>query len=286
MIREAKSTERSGRAPAGSVASVSLVAAALTLILAAQLFRLQSDGRSAAAIAMAADMDMRDMGRFWSFPILQASGLVALAFAYVTAVLGLVDGIGKASGRALPKLECLHRRTSWAVVVLLAVHIVATTLDAMGDSWRTVLIPGTWASQGWPAAVTGYNTGIVATYLLVLLGPTYYARRLVSVRIWRLVHRGVVAFYALSVWHAMILGLDLAYYTWLRPLVWSLQIPLVVLLMIRLYRAAWPPLVRTRSSATRTVQVASVIAFALCGLAAVAILVIVVTGHSGFIATV
>ena len=282
MRREATSVEGSGRA----AVIVALVAAAMTLIIAAQLFRLQSVGKSAAAIAMAADMDMRDTRKYWSFPILQASGLVALALAYVTAVLGLVDGIGKATGRASPRLEHVHRQISWAVVVLLAVHMVATALDAMGDSWRTVLIPGSWASQGWPAAVTGYNTGIFAAYLLAILGPTYYARRVLSVRTWRLVHRGMAAFYVLSIWHAMILGLDLAYYPWLRPLIWSLQIPLAMLVMVRLYRSAWPSTVRERRPTTRASQIVSAIAFVACGLAAIAILVIVLTGRTGFISTV
>lgn len=41
---------------------------------------------------------------------------------------------------------------SLLVIGLVIVHVVATALDAMGDSVKTVLIPWQWANQGWPEA--------------------------------------------------------------------------------------------------------------------------------------
>ena len=262
-----------------------LVAAGLTWLIAAQILRLQAIGRSAAAIAMAADMDMRDTRKYWSFPILQASGLVALAFAYVAGLLGLAQGVGKSRGRAPAGLERVHRHLSWVVIVLVAIHMVATSLDAMGDNWRTVLIPGTWAKQGWPAAVTGYNTGIGATYLLLLVGPSFYARRWIGPGQWRVLHRCVGIFYLLSLWHAMVLGLDVAYYAWLRPLIWLLQLPLLALLMVRLYQPAWRVPASGRSTGA-AMRIACSVLFVACAIAALGLVLIVVSGNSGFIATV
>jgi len=277
--------EQSGRSPVRAVLTVFLIAAALTVLIAAQIYRLQAVGRSAAAIAMAADMDMRDTGKYWSFPILQASGLVALAFAYVAALLGLWQAVGKSASLQSARLERLHRHVSWVVVTLILIHVLATALDAMGDNWRTVLIPGTWAKQGWPAAVTGYNTGIAAVYLLLLVGPTYYLRRMIGPIRWRIVHRAVAAFYVLSIWHAMILGLDLAYYTWMRPLIWLLQLPLLALLMIRLYRAAWAGSAGT-CSANFVLRITCSTLFVVCAMAAIGLLLLVLSGRAGFIATV
>ena len=197
----------------GSATAVAAIGVFATLVLTARIYALQSVGKSAAAIAMAADMNMRDMAIFWSFPILQASGLTGLLFAYVAALLGLWQATLKGAGRAPgPWLDRLHRHVALLVVGLVLVHILATSLDAMGDSWRTVLIPGTWARQGWPQAVTGYNTGILAVYLLLLAAPSFYLRSWLGAHRWRLLHRLVLVFYLLTIWHAMILGLDLAYY--------------------------------------------------------------------------
>jgi predicted ferric reductase len=277
--------EQSGRSPVRSVLTVFLVAAVLTLLIAGQIYRLQASGRSAAAIAMAADMDMRDTGKYWSFPILQASGLVALAFAYVAALLGLWQAIGKSAHLQYARIERLHRHVSWVVVTLILIHVLATTLDAMGDNWRTVLIPGTWATQGWPAAVTGYNTGIAATYLLLGVAPTYYLRQMIGSSRWRIVHRAVLIFYVLSIWHAMTLGLDLAYYSWMRPLIWLLQLPLLALLMIRLHRLAWAESAGTRS-ANLAVRITCSTLFVVCAMVAIGLLLLVLTGRAGFIATV
>lgn len=269
-----------------SATVVAVIGLAATLAVAARIYELQSAGKSAAAIAMAADMNMRDVKTFWSFPLLQASGLVGLLFAYVAALLGLWQANLKAAGR-MPKrwLEPLHRHVALMVVGLVLVHMLATSLDAMGDSWRTVLIPGTWAQKGWPKAVTGYNTGIAAAYVLLLVAPSFYLRRFLGTRRWRLLHRLVLVFYLLSIWHAMILGLDLAYYAWLRPLIWLAQIPLLILLMRRLY----PSIVTNPSRIglrALLVRIACAGLFFFSAATAAGVIFLVLTGRSGFIPTV
>jgi len=268
-----------------SATAVAAMGIAITLGLAARIYALQSAGKSAAAIAMA-DMNMRDMATFWSFPLVQSSGLVGLLFAYVAALLGLWQANLKAVGKTpRPSLEPLHRHVALLVVGLVLVHMLATSLDAMGDSWRTVLIPGTWARQGWPEAVVGYNTGILAAYLLLLVAPSFYLRNSLGIIRWRLLHRFVLVFYLLSIWHAMILGLDLAYYVWLRPVIWLAQIPLLLLLTTRLYRATTTNPAKTGLSAV-LVRIACVGLFMLSAATTATVLYLVFTGRSGFIATV
>ena len=148
-----------------------------------------------------------------------------------------------------------------------------------------MLIPGQWASQGWPQAVWGYNAGIFAVYILVLVAPTYYLRRMVGLSRWRFVHRFVLVFYGLSVWHALVLGLDVGYYSWLRPLIWLLQVPLLALLIRRLRG----PLRSDRkiSGSRRLALLATRYGLqALSAAAILAIVALVVTGHSGLVATV
>jgi sulfoxide reductase heme-binding subunit YedZ len=269
-----------------SALGVGVVGVLVTLSLTCWVYQLQAQGRSAAALAMSKDMDMRDMSTYWAFPLLQASGLTGLLFAYCSAFLGLQQ-----AGRAIARfplnrqqIDRLHRHVSVLVVALVLVHMIATAFDAMGDTWETVLIPGTWAKQGWPQAVFGYNIGIVASYLLMLLAPTFYARRTIGPVRWRLLHRFVLLFYVLSIWHAMILGLDVAYYGWIRPAMWLAQIPLLLLFMRWL-----TPHVRSSAAGgiqNRLVKACCAVLFAVSAVTILAMLAIVITGRSGFIATV
>src|SRR5579875_2650504 len=61
----------------------------------AWLAGLQARGRSAAAVGMA-NMHMNRMGVFWAFPVLQATGIAALLWAYAGVTLGLTE-----SGRSI-----------------------------------------------------------------------------------------------------------------------------------------------------------------------------------------
>jgi hypothetical protein len=247
---------------------------------------LQARGHSAAALAMP-DMHMQNLHKFWSFPLLQASGLTALLFAYLSMILGLQQPARAVRGFPLPyrQIDRLHRQISLLVIGLVGVHVLATALDAMGDSWKTVLIPWQWANQGWPQAVWGYTTGIIALWVLVIVAPTYYVRRLIRLKRWRFLHRFVTAFYAFSVWHALILGADMDHYPWVRPVTWLLQIPVLVLFVRRLCQ----PMRRARHVSAGLQPMLRAARYTLAGascLAVVAIAAMVLTGHSGFIARV
>jgi len=200
------------------------------------LYSLQSADQSAAAIGMSS-MHMNRMGVFWSFPLLQASGLAALIWAYLGVALGLVQ-----SGRNLHWLplskgqtDRLHRQISLLVIGLILVHAVATAFDAMGDNLKTVFVP--W-QESWTAAVFAYNIGIFALYLALLLGPTYYLRSRLGPRTWRIAHRFVLVVYILAVWHTLIIGADVDYYSWIRRFIWMMQVPLLAVFVWRLLRPA------------------------------------------------
>jgi hypothetical protein len=230
---------------------------------------LQAQDRSAAALSMAS-MHMNRMSVFWAFPILQAAGIAALIWAYAGVALGLTE-----SGRGIAwlplrrrELDRLHRHISVLVIVLIAIHALATAFDAMGDSLATVLVPG---QESWGAAKWAYDLGIIAFYLALLLGPTYYLRRRIGPRAWRFAHRFVVVVYILSVWYTLILGADVEHYGWVRPFIWLVQIPLLALLGWRLTHPASRG--RTRSGAVIRYGLTAV-----CAAAAIGIVIAVGTG--------
>lgn len=247
---------------------------------------LQAHGRSAAALAMS-DMHMQNLGKFWSFPLLQASGLTALAFAYLSMLLGLQQSSRGLAWLPLShrQIDRFHRQISLLVLGLVAIHSGATAADAMGDSWKTILIPWQWSHQGWAQAVWGYTTGIIAMWALILVAPTFYVRRLIRTDRWRFIHRFVVVFYVFSIWHALILGVDMDHYGWVRPVTWLLQIPLLVLVIRRLrlpLRSGRQLSARRQAWIRRTRRLLT----ALSANAILAIVGVVVSGNSGFIANV
>jgi len=244
---------------------------------------LQAKNKSAAALAMSS-MHMDRMHTFWSFPILQASGLAALIWAYVGVSLGLLESGRTVSWLPLnrPQLDRLHRQISLLVLALMTVHVVATAFDAMGDSWRTITIPWQWSNQGWPQAVTGYTTGIIAFYLAFILGPTYYVRKTIGVARWRFLHRFSVVVYILSFWHTLILGLDISHYGWVRPFMWLMQVPLLVLFARRLLQPAAGT--KRSSGAGRQARVVTSRGLALASaVGVIVVLAVVLTGNSDFI---
>ena len=240
---EAVSPGRGGPSSAVlSWAGIGLLGVLTFLPLDIWIRNLQAQGKSAAALAMS-DMHMEQMHKFWAFPVLQATGLAGLIWAYVGVALGLFESGKTVSWFPLsrPRVDRLHRQISLLV--------------------------------------------IVAFYLALLLGPTYYLRRLIGVTRWRFLHRFVVVVYILSFWHAMILGLDVSHYGWVRPFMWLMQIPLLVLFVRRLLQ----PAAGSRGLSRRRVQARAATARGLAvasGVAIVAVAAIVATGNSDFIHTV
>lgn len=252
-----------------SAVVAALLGAATALPFYAVLQHQQAQGTSAAALGMPA-MHMERMDVYWAFPILQATGIVALIWSYAGVALGLLESGNRPSwwlwSRATTNRT--HRHISLVVLGLVLVHAVATAYDAMGDDWMTAFVP--WQSS-WTDAVPAYNLGIFALYAAVLLGPTYYLRRLLGARRWRFLHRFVLVVYVLSVWHTLLLGVDFSHYPWVRTATWLVQVPLLALLARRLLQA---PHSRGLAAAVRGAVVgASLVAIA-------AILVLVLTGNS------
>jgi sulfoxide reductase heme-binding subunit YedZ len=117
------------------------------------------------------------------------------------------------------------------MIALMAVGLHGAAL--LADPW---LQPGV-AGITVPFAL-GYRpgftaAGIVAGYLALLLGPTFYLRRRIGGRTWRRMHRATVVVWLLSVVHALGSGSD-ASSLWLRLLVLAPALPIVYAFTIRM----------------------------------------------------
>lgn len=164
--------------------------------------------------------------------ISRASGVMALVLVSLSVLMGLAM-----AARALP-----HARSKRAVARLHE-HIALTALGAtaahgaslLGDGW---LRPGL-SGIAVPFAMT-YRppftaAGILAGYLLALVGPSFYLRRRIGAGRWRKLHRVSSAVWALAVVHTLGAGSD-ATAPWLRAIVLAPFAPIVYLLVLRTLR--------------------------------------------------
>lgn len=169
--------------------------------------------------------------RYLWWLVSDASGIVALMLVSVSVLLGLAMAARAISSpRGRRAAARLHEHVALASLAAVAVHGLALLGDQwLKPGWRGIVVPFTLSYR---PAFTGI--GIVAGYVAVLLGPTFYLRRRIGVRRWRALHRATVIVWVLSVGHALGAGSD-ASRLWLRALVLAPVAPIVYLLVLRAF---------------------------------------------------
>lgn len=122
----------------------------------------------------------------------------------------------------------MHEQIALTALAAIAVHGLAMLGDHwLKPGWRGITIP---FALGYRPGFTGI--GIIAGYLAVLLGPSFYLRRRIGARRWRTLHRATVIVWMLSVVHALGAGSDGAK-LWLRAVALAPMVPIVYLLVVR-----------------------------------------------------
>jgi len=127
----------------------------------------------------------------------RAAGITALLAASAAVAAGLL--VHRRRG-----LRAVHEALSLATLIALAVHALSLLGDGyLRPSLADVTVP----------FVSGYHrlwmtTGIVAGWLLVLLGLSYYVRTRIGVARWRRLHRYTAVAWVLGIVHALAMGTD------------------------------------------------------------------------------
>jgi sulfoxide reductase heme-binding subunit YedZ len=155
----------------------------------------------------------------------RASGILALVLISLSVVLGLAMAARVLRGPKLKRAVVrFHEHVALVAIAAIAVHGLAL----LGDHW---LKPG-WRGIAIPFAMSyrpGYTgIGIIAGYLAVLLGPSFYLRRRIGARRWRRLHRATVLVWLLAAVHTIGAGTDGAT-PWLRVVV-LVPLPAIVYL--------------------------------------------------------
>ncbi|MGW8659477.1 ferric reductase-like transmembrane domain-containing protein [Streptomyces diastaticus] len=221
-------------------AAVGVTAAVFALLWV----RMETGTSSTAAVMPFMD----DPRAYWMYLLSQAFGWSALLWAWGTVMLGLVLS-GPRAVRLPPRrtLERWHRTTSLTTTALMFAHALMFAAELVRHDTRAAWAARLWSAfadsfvPGWYDSGTGQVAipiGQGALYLALPLGLLFYVRHRIGARTWRRLHRFVLAVYVLSVWHTLLYGTNVWYGEWPRTVLWLLQIPVALLLVLRLARPA------------------------------------------------
>jgi sulfoxide reductase heme-binding subunit YedZ len=172
----------------------------------------------------------------------RASGIVAIVLISLSVVIGLAMAAKVLRRPNLKRAAArLHEHLALIALAAIAVHGLALLGDQwLKPGWRGITIP---FALSYRPGFTGI--GIIAGYLALLLGPSFYLRRRIGARRWRKLHRATVIVWLLSVVHALGAGSDGAK-PWLRAVVLAPLAPIVFLLVVRTLGPERKPAQRTR----------------------------------------
>jgi methionine sulfoxide reductase heme-binding subunit len=161
----------------------------------------------------------------------RAAGIAALLLSSMSICIGLLMGGGtlKASPTRRADLRVTHEALSLATLAALVIHGMTLIGDSyLHPSLSDVAIP----------FLSGYKTfwtsiGIVAFWMLTILGLSYYTRTRIGVQRWRALHRFTALAWILGLAHSLGEGID-AGQTWFLAMSAIAAVPAIALLIFRL----------------------------------------------------
>jgi methionine sulfoxide reductase heme-binding subunit len=162
----------------------------------------------------------------------RAAGSAALLLSSASVCVGLASGLRLIKGRAVD-LRVLHEALSLATIAALLVHVLTLLGDGfLSPSLGDLTVP----------FLSGYETfwtsaGIVAFWMMLALGLSYYARARIGVQRWRVLHRFTALAWMLGLGHSLGEGSD-AGQAWFLAMVAIVALPALALLAVRGVRAA------------------------------------------------
>lgn len=271
--------------PWARVVAVNLPAVAVTAAIFGWMLARSADGTNVAGLQMPAmDLSHR-VGYWWPFLMGETLGIAALIWAYLSVFLGLVFSTRRPTwlGLTRSQINDWHRQVSLTTIALIVGHALFVAVGSMNGAmtertvdFTTAFLPFTTDWQQWP-----YAFGIFAMYLAILIGPTYYLRRRLGDRAWRITHRLSLAVYVLCVVHTFYFD-DFDFHGAYRMALWVAQIPLAGMLLWRLVSpAARRRRMRSATTGPAPWSVQRLLGGMLVTIGLSALCAVVVTGHIG-----
>jgi sulfoxide reductase heme-binding subunit YedZ len=167
---------------------------------------------------------------FWI--ISRAAGTAALFLSGLGVSVGVLMGGRFMRGRGAD-LRPLHEALSLATIAALLVHALSLVGDKyLHPSLIDVAVPFAGGYKtGWT------SLGIIAASGLILLGPSYYLRRMIGQKRWGKLHRFTAVAWILGIVHAIGEGTDAAS-AWFVLLIAMTTVPALLLLTLRNFQGS------------------------------------------------
>ncbi len=147
---------------------------------------------------------------FWEAS--RASGVIAFALLWFSTALGL--GItSRASDPLAPRAWVFetHKFASLLALAFVAVHALSLIPDPATDfGLRHLLLPG-----GAPYRPLAVALGVLGMYGLAVTAGSFYVKKRLGHRAWRMLHYLTFATFALALYHGVFAGTDSGL-TWMR----------------------------------------------------------------------
>lgn len=135
----------------------------------------------------------------------RSAGIVAFVLIATAVILGLLMASKMARKPGLKRnLVKVHEQVALAALVAIGAHGVLL----LGDAWLKPGIIGITIPFTLEYRPVWTGLGILAGYLALILGPTFYLRRRIGARRWRQIHRATVVVFVLAVAHSLGSGTD------------------------------------------------------------------------------
>ncbi|HEY1450155.1 MAG TPA: ferric reductase-like transmembrane domain-containing protein [Solirubrobacteraceae bacterium] len=162
----------------------------------------------------------------------RAAGNAALLLSSASVCIGLSSSLRLFKGRAAD-LRLIHEALSLASIAALVVHVLTLLGDGfLHPSLAELTVP----------FLSDYETlwttaGIVAFWMMLALGLSYYARARIGVARWRMLHRFTALAWVLGLAHSLGEGTD-AGQAWFLAMVAIVTLPALALLAARGLKAS------------------------------------------------
>lgn len=160
----------------------------------------------------------------------RSAGVIALCAVSLSVIIGLMmaNGLPRKKGYKA-KLVKIHEASALIGLVAIAVH--AITL--LGDQWlkptiAQLVIP---FQMSYEPLMTGL--GVIAAWLAVAVGLSFYARRYIGAKRWRSLHKLSALVWVGALIHAIGAGSDTGA-LWMQAVLLASGVPILILLAMRI----------------------------------------------------
>lgn len=137
--------------------------------------------------------------------LIRGSGIVAFAALSAATIWGLLVS-SKLLGRIVKvkPLTWFHESLGIAALLATAVHVVVLSVhDYLDFTWSEILIPGV---SDWRRGAVAL--GVVALYGLVIVVGSFYVKKHIGQKAWRLIHFSSLGVFVAALLHGMTAGTD------------------------------------------------------------------------------